>query len=214
MWVIRAGDQDRLVPRFVDQGVIGVGFGHVPDAEILTRTEIRRFLTDGQSTAALDAQEAAMSAFVRELQVGDSVLMPDPLCDEVVVGTVTGRYQFDDDATDPEFRHHRTVDWLARHPITDLPAAVRGTARQKPLLAQHRDAEWSAYLAQVRDGTIGRDPQDRPAPTLRTATRRRPSSPASTRVVKPVIAQRTCQACFLQTHPDRMRGDYCVDCAE
>ena len=65
--------------------VIGVGFGHVPDAEILTRTEIRRFLTDGQSTAALDAQEAAMSAFVRELQVGDSVLMPDPLCDEVVV---------------------------------------------------------------------------------------------------------------------------------
>lgn len=125
MWVIRAGDQDRLVPRFVDQGVIGVGFGHVPDAEILTRTEIRRFLTDGQPTAALDAQEAAMSAFVRELQVGDSVLMPDPLCDEVVVGTVTGRYQFDDDATDPS--SGTTARWTG-WPATRSPTSLLRSA--------------------------------------------------------------------------------------
>lgn len=212
MWVIRGGDKDRSVDRFTDQGMVALEFPQVPDAEILTRTEIRRFLVGDLSPAALDAQVAVLSAFIRELQVGDSVLMPDPRRGEVVVGTVTGRYEFDDAAV-PAERHRRTVEWRARHAIDDLPAPVRAATKQRPVLGQHRDAEWAGYLVQVRDGTLGRDPKDRSVASAAPARRRAPSTGA-TRVTKPVIAQRTCSACFLQHHPDRMRGDLCVDCAE
>lgn len=212
MWVIRGGDKDRSVDRFTDQGMIAVAFPEVPDAEILTRTEIRRFLAGDLTTAALDAQVALLSAFVRELQVGDSLLMPDPRRGEVVVGAVAGPYEFDGSLPADE-RHRRAVTWLARHRVEDLPAAVQPRAKAKVALQQHRDAEWAGYLAQVRDGTIGRDPKDRSAPST-APPRRRSASSGGTRVVKPVIAQRTCSSCFLQHHPDRMRGDLCVDCAE
>lgn len=214
MWVIRGGEQNRLVDRFVDQAIIGLRFPDVPDAEILTRSEIRRFLGTDASPAVLDAQEASLSAFVREIQVGDSVLLPDPQRGDVVVGTVTGRYEFDGDLPADEARHRRSVDWLARHSVAELPKAVQGTVtKQKLDLQQHRDAEWSAYLGQVRDHVIGRDPRDRPARTSST-TPRRASRAAAPRAPKAAVAQRTCPSCFLQTHPDRFRGDLCVDCAE
>ncbi len=216
MWVIRGGEQNRLVDRFVDQGVIGMDYIQVPDAEILTRLEIRRFLADGLAANTLDAHESMLSAFVREIQVGDSVLVLDPQRGEVVVGTVTGGYAFHGDLPADDFRHRRTVDWLARHAVEDLPAAVQSVARQRPALQQHRDAEWAGYLAQVREQLIGRDPKDRPARAAVTSTRRASSTArASTpRTPKAVVAQRTCPSCFLQTHPDRFRGDVCLDCAE
>ncbi len=212
MWVIRGGDADQLVAPFVDEGTIGLAYPEVPDAEILTRSEIRRFLVGDRTTAQLDADEAILSAFVREIQVGESVLLPDTSRHEVVVGAVTGRYEFDRDAADVQ--HRRTVDWLARHRIDDLPAAVRSTAKPKLALQQHRDAEWSAYLAQVREGTLGRDPKDRPVRVVAAPRQRSARTAASTpRPKKPVLTMRTCASCFLQTHPDRMRGDFCVDCA-
>lgn len=217
MWVIRGGEDDRSVEAFIDQAMIAVGFPEVPDAEILTRTEIRRFLPREGTPAAIDAQVAVLSAFVREIQDGESVLVLDPRRNEVVVGTVSGRYEFAGELPAGELRHRRPVEWLARHAVGDLPAAVQGVARQKGTLQQHRDAEWSAYLAQVRDGTVGRDPADR-GPIVAAAPRStrapRAARPATPRATKPVVAQRTCPSCFLATHPDRFRGDICVDCAE
>jgi predicted Mrr-cat superfamily restriction endonuclease len=217
MWVIRGGEQNRLVDRFVDEGVVAVEFPEVPDAEILTHSEIRRFLAGDLSTAALDAEVGVMTAFVRELGEGNSILVPDPARGEVVVGTVTSRYEFHDDVPGELGKHRRTVDWIARHPISQLPSAVQGVTKQKLTLQQHRDAEWSGYLRQVRDGEIGRDPKDRPAGTTSTTTKAsaRSTTPRAPRVPKKPapVTQKTCPGCFLQSHPDRFVGEYCADCA-
>ena len=217
MWVIRGGAQNQLVDRFIDEGMIAIGFAEVPDAEILTHSEIRRFLAGDLSTAALDAQVGVMTAFVRELAEGNSILVLDPARGEVVVGTVTSRYEYHADVPGDLGRHRRSVDWLARHPISQLPSAVQGVARQKLDLQQHRDAEWSGYLRQVRDGELGRDPKDRPARSTSTTPRRASGSsvPRAPRVPKKPapVTQKTCPGCFLQTHPDRFVGDYCADCA-
>jgi predicted Mrr-cat superfamily restriction endonuclease len=214
MWVIRGGDQDELVGPFVDEGVIGLRYPQVPDAEILTHSEIRSHLTGDHTTAQLDALVDVLTAFVRQLDVGNSILLTDASRDEVVVGTVTGRYEYRGDGADGA-QHLRTVDWLTRHPISDLPSAVQGTVRHKLALHQDRSAEWAAYLAQVKDGTIGRHPADRPVravatPRKRTASERK--APAAPRIKKPVVAQQTCQSCFLQTHPDRIHDGICEDC--
>lgn len=222
MWVIRGGERNQLVDRFVDEGMVALGFPDVPDAEILTHSEIRRFLDPALGTAGLDAQVGVMTAFVREVSVGTSVLVPDPARDEVVVGTVTGRYEFHVDQPAELGRHRRTVDWIARHPVADLPGPVQRVVKQSLDLEQHRDAEWSAYLGRVRNGELGRDPKDRPAGSTSETTRRSASSgprapraPRAPRVPKKPapVTQKTCPGCFLQTHPDRFVGDYCVDCA-
>ncbi|MCU1370015.1 MAG: hypothetical protein JWO77_1209 [Ilumatobacteraceae bacterium] len=215
MWVIRGGEQDELVPRFVEEGVIGVRFPEVPDAEILTHSEIRGFLGGDRTKAQLDALEGVLSAFVREVQEGNSVLLTDLSRGEVVVGTVTSRYQYRTDSPDG-VEHERRVDWIARHPIGDLPSAVQAAVKPKADLHQDRSAEWAGYLVQVRDGAIGRDPGDRPIRTVavpRTRSANSRKAPATPRVKKPAIAQQTCQSCFLQTHPDRIHDGICEDCA-
>lgn len=216
MWVIRGGAQDELVDRFVGEGVVGLVFPEVPDAEILTRSEIRRSLAGERTTAQLDALEEVVSAFVREIQDGNSILLTDLSRDEVVVGTVTSRYEYREDAPDGA-QHQRTVDWIARHKVADLPTAVRTAVNPKQDLQQDRSAEWSGYLAQVRDGAIGRDPGDRPVRTVPVARTRStsPRTPRAPRVPKKPapVTQKTCPGCFLQSHPDRFVGDYCADCA-
>jgi predicted Mrr-cat superfamily restriction endonuclease len=213
MWVIRGGDQDELVGPFVDDGIVGLRYPEVPDAEILTHSEIRSHLTGDRTTAQLDALVDVLTAFVRQLDVGNSILLTDTSRGEVVVGTVTSRYEYRSDASDGA-QHQRTVEWLARHPVSDLPSAVQGTVRHKLVLHQDRSAEWAGYLAQVKDGAIGREPADRPvrtvAPRTRTASERK--APAAPRTKKPVVAQQTCQSCFLQTHPDRIHDGICEDC--
>ena len=211
MWVIRGGERDRLVDRFVDEGDIGIDLDEVPDAQILTRSEVRRYLDSDLSTAVLDTQADVVSAFVNEIQVGESILLIDSSRAEVVVGTVTDHYRFDAELPEGDARHRRTVDWLARHRIDELPAPLRSIAKQKPTLDQHRDAEWAGYLAQIRAEEIGRDPKDRPARPVRTAAPKRAAA-ASTRVTKPAIAQQTCSSCFIQTHPDRITDGVCLDC--
>lgn len=214
MWVIRGGDADQLVVPFIEAGVVGLAYPEVPDAEILTRSEIRRSLVGDRTTAQLDADEAILSAFVREIQPGESILLLDASRGEVVVGTVTSRYEFATDPSAAAIPHQRSVDWLARHPIGDLPSAVQGVVKQRPVLEQHRDAEWAGYLAEVREGNLGRDPKDRPVRTVAAPRTRAPRAAAVPRVKKPTLQMRTCASCFLQTHPDRMQGDYCLDCAE
>jgi len=216
MWVIRGGEQNRLVDRFIDEGMIAIEYPEVPDAEILTHSEIRRFLAGDLSTAALDAEVGVVTAFVRELAEGQSILVPDPARGEVVVGTITSRYEYHGDVPEDLGKHRRAVDWIARHPIAQLPSPVQGVTRQKLTLEQHRDAEWSGYLRQVRDGELGRDPKDRPAGTTSTTTKSatRSTTPRAPRVPKkpaPVTAA-TCQICFLQTHPDRIHDGICEDC--
>lgn len=211
MWVIRGGEQNRLVDRFVDDGVTGVGYYEVPDAEILTRTEIRRLLVAEGTSAAVDAHVAMLAAFVREVQVGDSVLMPDTPRGEVVIGEVTGRYEFHADLPAEDYRHRRAVRWLARHGVDELPASVQGVVKQRQTLRQDRDAAWSDHVRRVRAGDVGRDPKDR-----RPVTRPRPSggrtSGGSRATAAPTM--RTCPSCHLQWPPSRFAGDLCVDCAE
>src|SRR4051812_49855959 len=109
MWVIRGGEQDRLVDRFVDEGVIGVAHDAVPDAEILTRTEMRRFVVQDGTSSDADADVDVLSAFVNEIQEGESVLLVDARRGEVVIGEVTGRYEFHSAVAPGDCRHRRSV---------------------------------------------------------------------------------------------------------
>lgn len=218
MWIIRGGEREQHVDRFVDEGFVGIEFGTVPDAEILTRTEIRRALAGTGSTRDLDEAEAAVSAFVNEIHVGASILLLDLRRGEAVLGEVTGPYEFHGDVEPDACRHRRAVTWLARHPIADLPAPVQGAAKQRVVLDQRRDAEWLAYVAAAKAGDLGRDPADRgAAPALlprsrggTTSTPRAPRAPRTPRAT--AVATRTCPSCHLQMPASRFRGELCVDC--
>jgi hypothetical protein len=216
MWVIRGGEQDRLVDRFVDESVIGVAHDAVPDAEILTRTEMRRFVVQGGASSDVDADVDTLSAFVNEIQEGESVLLLDLRRGEVVIGEVTGRYEFHDALEPGECRHRRPVTWLVRHDIADLPAEVQTVARQRGTLQQNRDATWAGHMAKVRAGEVGRDPKDRRAVSRSVVSpRARTRAAATPRMPKPApVVDRPCPSCHLRKPVGQFRGDYCTDCAD
>ncbi len=124
-WVVRAGDENRLVDEFIDSGVIGVGYGTLPDGRDLTYTAVRRLLVAEATSEALDRHTSMFIEFVQEISIGHIILMPDTPRREMVMGDVTGPYEFHADLRPERCRHRRTVEWFGRVPLADLPTGRR-----------------------------------------------------------------------------------------
>ena len=223
-WIIRAGDDGRAVDRFVDEGVIGLGYDVVGDLERLDRWSIERALDDaGAST--VDVHASMLISFLHEIVRGDVVVMPDSNRGEVVIGVIDGGYQHASWLPDDQHRHRRQVRWIARHPRADLPQVLADAGRQRAVLRRVDSPQVADHLAQVTAGELGR-PADQATPERapRAASPRRTSASGSTRTRRPpaaprpraaVVPTRRCDGC-MQTKPvTQFDGDdpWCRDCA-
>ena len=65
-----------------------------------------------------------LGAFRDEIVLGDIAVTPDPRCREVLIGRVTGRYEYRDPSPAGAYPHVRTVEWLGRFARDALPDQV------------------------------------------------------------------------------------------
>lgn len=151
VWVIRGGERNRLVDRFVDESVIGIGYGSVPDARSLGEGELEDGLVR-RGSGAVTLHARMFRWFVDEMAVGDVVLMPDTPHRELVVGRVAGPYRHDDDVPPEAYRHRRTVEWLDHVPFDALPPAARHLHRQQQTLTRRTDPQLSAFAEEPAPG--------------------------------------------------------------
>jgi hypothetical protein len=221
-WVIRGGEGGGSVDEFVDLGIIGLGYDGVEDLRRLDRWTIERRLEDvGMST--VDAHADVLISFLHEVLSGDVVVMPDPSRGEVVIGVVDGPYDHATHLGPDQHRHRRRVEWIARHPRTDLPTVLADVQRQRVALRRVDSPSIDEHLAQVRSGEIGRPADQRTAPRAARAPRasagpRAPRAPRPSRATapkKPEMATRRCDGCYqtkplTQFDPDEA---LCRDCA-
>jgi hypothetical protein len=216
VWVIRGGDDNRLVDDFVAAGVIGVGYPDVPDGRTVDRWDVTEILrlrgwTGPESRAEMFEQ------FVRVVGVGDVVVMPDTPRREVVIGRVEGEYEFAGHLPVEEYRHRHPVTWLGRHGIDLLPAAHRDVYKQRTTLTERSSAVLLDHADAVERGELGRDARDTaPAarPPRRAATKA-PSVPKARSVPKtPASSGRACPGCYLIKSDSLFPGgsEVCVDC--
>lgn len=212
MWVIRGGERNRLVPEFLRDGSIGVGYPTIPDGRSIDRAKALRLLQDEDDVAAPEGAAAMFLSFVRRIDVGDVVFMPDPQEDGMACGVVTGDYEYRDEVPVDRYRHRRTVDWRARLPNDQLPERLEHVPRQRQTLNDVPDGKLRDLALQCCAGEVGDDPHDRRSPPVRSSGGGRSRKPQ--RPPKASIPERRCAGCLLVKPAELFDddGDWCRDC--
>ena len=213
-WLVRAGEGSRHAVRFATGGAIAVGWNNVPglgDLRSHTQSEIAALLRAFGRKPAVAASEALeLVTFRDDLQVSDVVVTPDAPVRQLLVGEITGEYQFLEAAPVGDYQHVRTVDWYGRCPrdghseALDRETKYRRTLRR---LDDHHD-EWLGLAERMKAGDAlpirspGRS--HRPATTVGSA--RRPAPPETETRVCATCGMRVSAAQFVAG------SDLCVDC--
>jgi hypothetical protein len=210
-WVVRGGDDNRLVDEFIDSGVTGVGYFAVPDGRDLTYTEVRRLLVSEATSDALDLHTSMFMEFVQEISIGHIILMPDTPRGDMVVGDVTGAYEFHPDLPPDRYRHRRTVAWFGRVRHADTPPGAGTLYRQRTTLTRASIPGLEEFTDRVRAGDIGLPATARTRNAPRRSSR---SKPAVRHAPAAVVRERLCPGCGMIKHIEQFGPEgTCVDCA-
>ena len=224
-WVIRGGEDNELVDRFVELGIVAVGFPDVPDGRRVDRYEITERLRERGWTQPETRAELFVQ-FVHQVASGHFVVLPDTRHGDVVIGRVAGDYEHGPalDADDG-YRHRRRVDWLGRHGRAALPQASRDLLRQRAALVEQTSPALLEHLESVERGDVPvRAPEDTSPPPPAPRTPRSPRAATTTRspraaaapapAAPPTPTTRTCTSCVLTKSLDLFPGggETCVDC--
>ncbi|MDE0801763.1 MAG: hypothetical protein OSA99_00425 [Acidimicrobiales bacterium] len=212
VWVIRGGERNRLVPTFLRDGSIGVGYPTIGDGRSVDRAKALRLLTTDDEAAAPEAAAAMFLSFVRRVEIGDIVLMPDPQESGMACGVVTGDYEYRDQVPLDQYRHRRAVDWRRRLPYHLLPERLENVPRQRQTLNDVADGKLRDLAKQCCAGDVGDDPFVRKSPPVRSSSgprARRPPKPP-----KATVPERRCMSCFVSKPEELFEdgGDWCRDC--
>lgn len=129
-WVVRAGEGNKYADDFESQAKVAIGFHAFGDVSGLTEQEIadraRETLTD-KSPPAIRSRASVVRSFAIDIKPGELVLTPTTNREEVLVGRVTGPYQYAPHPAVGTYRHNRSVDWIGRFPRLSLPAETQKT---------------------------------------------------------------------------------------
>lgn len=122
-WAIGAGEGARKLSSFLDEEVIAIEWEELGD--------LTRFKDSDEAAAALKQvygkthnpwnDALACYQFAHEMAIGDEVFVKQGRSRVLAYGKVTGKYEHD--ASQPDFRNRRSVDWLRQGNWT-LPEAA------------------------------------------------------------------------------------------
>jgi len=190
-WMVRCSDAGRSIDDAVSGGVISVDFADAADVTGLAVEEIGEQLAGSKSRTATNRQAEMLFAFANEIAEGDAIILPDRARRQVVIGRVTGPYEWVENAAAHEDRHTRTVKWSARFGWDDLPEPVKHTVLhyQRPVL-RLEDQEAALQLAERADGeglsAVYAPPDRRPS-----------RSAVDLRLERAGRNERLCSSCFI-----------------
>lgn len=124
-WMIRAGRHGEREEFALETGLLGTGFGEVPDLTQTTeREQVKRLVRDaypGAKDGAVNNYAGQLWALRSRIKPGDLVVLPLKKKPQIALGVVTRGYQYRVDQ-DLDGRHWIAVDWKR----TDVPrTAIR-----------------------------------------------------------------------------------------
>ena len=225
-WLNRAGSGAEHVDAYVRRGVITIGWSRIrglDDLRELASEQIEDLIVASgvRKFPGLDADE--LLGFRDGMQVGDVVVTPDPKRKAVLLGDVTGDYEFHAEPVVDDHRHARSVRWIGRWPRYDLEPPLRKTLDdyQRTVLKLPNQDDWLAVADTIRAGG-GMPIAQRPARQTRaTASPRTPRAARTPKAPRPAAARvvatppRTCPRCQLVLAPHMFDegSDTCRDCA-
>lgn len=214
-WIVRAGEDSRHAEGFATAGAIAIGWNDIPgldDLRGMEQPEIEKLLrAEGRSAGVAAADARELLDFRDGIQINDVVVTPDSPAREILVGDVSGAYEFRPEAPLGGCRHVRTVSWVGRFGRDNLPPALHQDTRYRRTIRQldARPDEWLALAAEMRAGdpvsVHARRGTQKGVRTPRAAAREAPSAPT-----------RRCPACGLGKAVGQFAAgsELCVDCRD
>ena len=122
IWAISAGEGGRLWPKWLEQGVVSIGWNELGNltafADQAEITEKLQSLRDDE-TRPYNSSLACFQ-FVKEIKIGDIVIAKAGRKKVFGMGIVTSEFCFEQDLED--HRNRRKVDWLKTEP-TEFPGS-------------------------------------------------------------------------------------------
>jgi predicted Mrr-cat superfamily restriction endonuclease len=205
VWLIRAGHGAEHADTFVRRGVATLGWASIPglgDLRHHTDEEILELLSAARR--GQPAEDLRELVSFRDAAVGDLVVTPDTPARDLLMGEITGAYDYAPAPVCGDHRHVRPVDWQARCARDLVPhdLAQPTLHYQRTVLQLPQQDEWRHFVEAMRTG--GGRPADAPATTRRQRKTREPG---------PRRQDRVCPSCGLSRSPAMFPGDVCRDCA-
>lgn len=116
-WMVRAGDENELIGRFENQGLVCIGWDDVGDlAQVSDREALKQKFNHAypdHQGSKLNVQVGQVFRFAKEIQNGDWILTYDKAKREILVGECSGPYRYLG-ASEQYYRHARPVKWRKR----------------------------------------------------------------------------------------------------
>jgi len=180
-WLIRAGEDSRHAREFADNNVVAVGWPTIEglyDLRGLSHAQILGLLVDSGKSTTPEADANELLAFRDDVAVGDLVVTPDANTRELLIGRVTGAYEYRLPSPAGDYRHVRSMRWIGRWDRDFAPEPLARELRYRRTIRRLTDQEGWAALADRIEAGEGRsaDAAGRPA-RGGTASRRRDRRP-------------------------------------
>jgi 5-methylcytosine-specific restriction protein B len=130
VWVVRGGREGQSELQSLSEGMVAIGWGQLPDlSHVTSKSDVAALFHEhvpDDSLRQVGTRKVIVYDFVREIKVGDLVLLPLKTKQHTVaVGRVVGPYEYREDGP-YESRHIRRVEWLDN----DVPIARFGNVRR------------------------------------------------------------------------------------
>jgi hypothetical protein len=130
VWMVRAGRGGVYAPQFVTKSAAIVGWGETGDVSGLPREAIADRVSEAfPGDGARQRGQATNTLYhvVDSMQSGDLVVTPEPASRTLLLGRVSGPYQYLDDPPAPSYSHAREVRWFARVSRDELSYGARNS---------------------------------------------------------------------------------------
>jgi len=129
IWVVRAGEGSEIIDEVREQGVIAIGWHELGNcSNYQSREDFRQAYQqaypDETNTYRIGMQAGQVYRFVREIAVGDIVMTPNSPARDVLIGEVTGEYEYDPGQIDG-YPHLRSVVWKRTVSRDDMSSGLR-----------------------------------------------------------------------------------------
>lgn len=219
-WLNRAGHGAEHVDTYVRRGVITIGWARIrglDDLRELDEVSMERLIvaSGARKFPSMDADE--LLSFRDRMQVGDLVVTTDTKRKAVLLGDITGDYEFHPEPVVGDHRHTRSVRWIGRWPRYDLEPPLRKTLDdyQRTVLQLPNRDDWLAVADSIRAGG-GMPIAQKPTRRTRTPAPRAASMPKAPQApAKVATPPRTCPRCQLVLAPGMFdeSADVCRDCS-
>lgn len=147
-WMIRAGDNNELIPIWKDKGIASIGWPKLGDPRKYSSKEEMLIIADNVFAEKKPSTRKSwiniVWRFSREIKKGDRVITYSKETREYLVGTVTEEHFFNETVGDPAYPNNIRVDW-------------EGTTVKRDLLSQAAKNSLGSVLTVFRADSWGNE---------------------------------------------------------